>query len=162
MQPESDEDALFWDSLRAGRFTVQRCDDCAGYQFPPGPSCWRCSSLQLSRPSLPVESDAVVYSWTVLHKSFMKFTEMTPYMVVIGELADYPGVRILARLEETNPSPIAIGAQLRLAFGVRDDGEPYYAWLRAAAAKLTDSGGDAAGASDRNSSARAGAASYPK
>lgn len=162
MQPETDEDVIFWENLHAGRFTLQRCEDCAGHQFPPGPTCWRCGSVRLSWTNVSPGTEATVYSWTVLHKSFMKFAEMTPYMVVLGDLEDYPGVRILARLEESTPAPIAIGAKLRLAWGVRDGGERYYGWLRAAAARSADSGADGAGASDRNSSARAGAASYPK
>ena len=162
MQPETDEDVVFWDNLRAGRFTLQRCEECAAYQFPPGPTCWRCGGAHLSWTSVAAEMEAVVYSWTVLHKSFMKFAEMTPYMVVLGELADYPGVRILARLEESHTQPIAIGAKLRLTWGIRDGGEPYYGWSRAPAAKSAGNGADAAGASDRNSSAHAGAASYPK
>jgi uncharacterized OB-fold protein len=112
--PLIDETVEFRRRLAAGTFCLQRCESCGTLHFPPGPSCWRCGSIELTW--VPVaDGSATVRSMTTCFRSFMSFADQVPYTVVLGELNSYPGVRVIARLE-TESDVIAIGSRVMLTW----------------------------------------------
>jgi uncharacterized OB-fold protein len=123
-----DEDAQFWAALGEGRFTVQHCTRCDVRLFPPGPTCWHCGGAELTWDTLDDDARGTVYSWTQCHKSYMHFAELVPYTIVIGELADGSGIRVVGRLLEEPSAPVAIGDALRLRCAVDALGQPSYGW----------------------------------
>ena len=124
-----DEDAQFWEAIAQGQFTVQRCTDCDVALFPPGPTCWHCGGAHLVWETLPVDARGTVYSWTRCYKSYMHFAALVPYTIVIGELTDRPGIRIVGRLIEESSRPVAIGDALRLRCTLDALGQPSYGWV---------------------------------
>ncbi len=127
-----DEDAQFWAALAEGRFTVQRCPRCDVRLFPPGPTCWHCGGSELEWVTLPAGAPATVYTWTQCHKSYMHFAGLVPYTIVIGELTDGSGMRIVARLIDEPSAPVTIGDPVRLRCTRDAAGQPSYGWTRGA------------------------------
>ena len=123
------EDKRFWDGVAEGSFALQLCKECGKHQFPPGPTCWRCGGDDLEWHALEGEIRGTVYTWTVVHRSFMEFKDQVPYTVVIADLDAIPEVRILARLmDEGDGKPSAIGAPVRLRIGKDAQDRPTYGW----------------------------------
>lgn len=110
------ETAPFWAAAREGRLLVQ---DCGGeLRFPPHPGCpgagWR-----------EVSGRGTVWSFVVVHSPTLPaFADKTPFPVVIVELDDAPGVRMVgnliaapgAAIDSVPAGDIAVGMPVRVSF----------------------------------------------
>jgi uncharacterized protein len=121
--PEVDDDnAFYWEGLRAHRLLLQRCgggaaDDSAGagngcgrVRFPPMPGCPYCGAPG----STVVESDGrgVVYSQVRVHRAFSAaFEGDVPYVIATVELAG--GCRTVGRVEPAGASGIGVAVRAR-------------------------------------------------
>jgi len=117
--PLPDEDTqFFWEGCRDGKLMILRCNDCGTYIHLPKPGCWNCGSTNLA-PS-QVSGRGVVHSYTVNHTPLPGFE--APYAIVLVELEEQKGLRLVTNLLETSPDEIEIGTPVEVVFQqVSDD-----------------------------------------
>ena len=118
-------DAPFWKGLTEERLVIQRCPACAVFQWGPEYVCYRCGTFDLRWTEVPRGADGrhrgVVYSWErVWHPVDPSLVESVPYVVVLVELPDTGGVRVLGNIVEPPDGPIPIGAELMAVFEHHD------------------------------------------
>ena len=113
--PEPDADtAFFWEATRQHRLDILRCGACGTYVHYPKPVCWRCGSRDLAPAT--VSGRGTIYSFTVTHQDVPGYT--APFTVVLVELSEQPGLRMVSTLVEGHAE---IGAPVEVTF--RDAGE---------------------------------------
>jgi len=93
--PHPDRDsAPYWDSLSAGRFRIQRCQDCDTLRWPPRAICNRCHSFSADWHLLSGEGRIV--SWTRTHQVFAPaYKDDVPYTVVQVRIAEQDDVLLI-------------------------------------------------------------------
>ena len=105
-------DAPFWEGLRAERLLLQRCNDCAQWQWGPEWCCHHCRSFDVRFEETPAEG--VIYShervWHPVHPALV---EQGPYIVVLVELPQADRVRIVGNLIGDPHQPLTIGSPVR-------------------------------------------------
>jgi uncharacterized protein len=98
----------------------QRCGGCDVARHPPAPRCGHCGSTATTwqRASGPV----TVYSYTVVHHPMHpSAVEAVPYVVVLLEFADVPGVRLATDLVGPRRLDVGIGDEVRIVWARLDD-----------------------------------------
>lgn len=123
--PDADDPiaAPFWAGTREGRLLVQHCAACAAPRFPPRPFCGRCGSAASEwRPS---SGNGRIWSWVLSHgPTLPAFADLVPYPVVVVELDDMPGIRMVgnlvaqpgASINSVTAEAIAIGMPVSVVF----------------------------------------------
>jgi hypothetical protein len=102
LPPRTDDVAPFWDGLREGRLTLQRCRDCGRARFPVAPVCPYCGGS--SADWQPLSGTGTVHSWIRYHRGYLpEFEPLMPYAVLCVELDDGP--RMFGRLVGEAPDP---------------------------------------------------------
>jgi uncharacterized OB-fold protein len=105
----------FWTAAAERRLVVQRCASCEAYQHPPGPICRRCSETTVQFAE--VSGCGVLYSFTVSHQAFVPgFPEAPPYAIVMVELEEQAGLRMLGNARDVDPAALRVGMRMRVAF----------------------------------------------
>ncbi|WP_181781487.1 Zn-ribbon domain-containing OB-fold protein [Pseudonocardia pini] len=105
MIPHADADSrAFWDRLERHELCAQRCDDCGLLRFPAAPLCPWCRGEQADWEAL--SGRGVLRSWTVTHRvAHPGFADRVPYVSVLVELADQPGLLLYGLLDpRTEPA----------------------------------------------------------
>lgn len=97
-------------ALAEGRFTIQHCDECDAWQYPPQALCRTCGA---AAPALvePSGQGAVYSSTTVRSRD-------GGYNVAIVELAEGP--RMMSRVEG-DPESVAIGMAVKARIAGGDE-----------------------------------------
>lgn len=116
-KPVPDPDTQpFWDAVEERRLMVQRCAECGHWIWQPRPLCPRCRA---DDPRWSEVSGAgTVASWTVVHPPVLAvWQSAVPFVILLVELDDAPGVRMVGQLVDTD------GGRLRGDEGV-DFGVP--------------------------------------
>ncbi len=116
--PEPFPDGLdrpYWEGLRRQRLVIQHCLDCRSFQWLPEWLCHRCHSEQLEYA--PVAPRGTIYSgyraWNPRHPALR---ELTTYVVVLVELDEAPGVRLIGNLLGEPMREIVIGSAVTGVF----------------------------------------------
>lgn len=111
---------FFWDGAREGKLLVQRCDDCGHRQHPPGPVCRSCLSAGVT--PIEVSGRGTVYTHTVTtHVFHPYFEDKVPYVLVVVELEEQQGLKLLSRMTDCAEDEVRIGMQVEVSFV--DEGE---------------------------------------
>lgn len=130
--PAADREGLsapYWQGLREGRLRVQRCAACGTWQFGPEWICHRCHAFDPAW--VDVEPRGFVHSWErVWHPSHPALKDHGPYLVVLVELPQAGGARMLGNLLGDPMQEVAIGAEVRGVYEPHDDAEPPYTLLQ--------------------------------
>src|SRR5579871_1533903 len=115
----TEETRPFWDAAAEGRLVVEGCDDCGAEWFPPRGRCRTCRSERVH----PVEiaGPGRIHSFTVNHQRWLPDLEV-PYVLVLVEFDDHPGIRILGRLRGAEPDQVAIDQAVDVGFEPGPDG----------------------------------------
>ena len=120
--------APYWQGLRKGKLLVQRCVRCAAWQFGPEWICHGCHSFELSW--VEVAPQGTIFSWErVWHPVHAALKSHGPYLVVLVELAQPGGVRMLGNLLGDPMQPVAIGTSVQGEFEPHLEVEPPYTLL---------------------------------
>ncbi len=99
-------DAPYWEGTLAHELRVQRCGPCGAWQWGPEWICHRCHSRD--RAFEAVSPTGVVYSWTrVWHPAHPAVTHAVPYIVLVVELPQADGVRVVGNLMPGADGPLA-------------------------------------------------------
>lgn len=121
-RPRPAADALtapFWDAARAHRLVIQRCGACGTWQHPPQTRCHHCGASDRLAWT-PVSGEARVVSWTRVKQGLVAgFDDALPYVVMVVELVEQPGLFLLSDLPESDPrlaDCLRVGAPMAVAF----------------------------------------------
>jgi len=117
----------FWDSLRSGKFVTTKCSECRNVTFPPQADCPACMGSRFEWVDLGRE--AALVTFTSVQVAPASFAGSGPYMIAIGEFKG--GLKVLARLEGTEPMRARQGMKLRIEARSEKDGNPYYVFVAA-------------------------------
>jgi uncharacterized OB-fold protein len=110
----------YWEACARGELRMQRCAACGHWRFPPRPMCPRCRSF--ADEWVAVSGRGRVFSWVVCHPPVLPaFRDRAPYAVVLVELEEDPGLRVLGNWRGAPPEAIAIGRPVEVVF--EDAGE---------------------------------------
>ena len=110
----------FWDAAARGSLALPRCRDCGRAVWYPAPRCPGCSGARLEWT--PVAGTGSLFTYTVVHRSFLAGVEVTePFVAGLVELDGAPGARLAAALDVA-PERVRIGMRLRVRFDAAGDG----------------------------------------
>jgi uncharacterized OB-fold protein len=116
-QPDPDTE-FFWTATRRGELHILRCRDCKTYVHLPRPGCHGCGGTDLAPER--VSGRGVVHSFTVTHFPLPGFEP--PFAVVIVELEEQRGLRLVSNLVDVDPGDVEIGMPVEVVFeAVADD-----------------------------------------
>jgi uncharacterized OB-fold protein len=132
--PEPDGlDAPYWEGTLEGEVRVQRCRGCATWQWGPEWICHRCLGFELDWVAVPPRGR--IYSWErVWHPVHPALQGHGPYVVVLVELPEAGGVRMVGNLVGDPAQAVAIGAPVEPVFESHDEATPPFTlvqWQRA-------------------------------
>ena len=106
----------FWDSCKAERIQLQRCQECGIYAFYPVYICPECASRKLEWR--PVTGRGTIHTFTIAAKS--TFEKEGPLVVALIELEE--GAMMVSNIETQTPEALRIGAAVRVIYEkVSDD-----------------------------------------
>ena len=101
----------FWDSLRDGWLTFQRCDACGEGWLPARAHCPGCLSPQWTRER--ASGRAKLISWVVYRIAYHPaFESRLPYTVAVVELEEGP--RMISNVVHADPQTLRIDQPLSL------------------------------------------------
>jgi uncharacterized OB-fold protein len=115
----------FWEGARDGQLTIQRCSDCGYFRHPPRPLCERCASE--ASEFVPVSGRGRVFSFTTNYqRNVSGFEEAVPYVNLIVELDEQPGLYLLGDIPADEAAWVAIDVPVEVVFEPFEDasGEP--------------------------------------
>lgn len=110
-------DEHYWAECAEGRLTIQRCQACASWQFPPTTRCNHCLSTDLAwqMPS----GRGTLWSWIRMHKEYLReFPLKPPYIVAMVKLDE--GIRMISSVADVQ-GKADCGAPVEVYFGDRRD-----------------------------------------
>jgi len=99
-----------------------RCRACDRYFFPRADQCPYCSSTDAEPVAL--SDTGSVWGWTIVHTAPPGYEGPVPFGFGVVELPE--GLRVVTRLEVTDPADLDFGAPVRLAVAPlheNDDGD---------------------------------------
>ena len=122
--PEPDGlSAPYWEGTRRGELRVQRCRACRAWQWGPEWICHACLSFGLAWET--IDGRGVIYSWErVWHPVHPALNEAGPYLVVLVEMPQAGGIRMLGNLLGDSHQALRIGAAVAAVFEPHDDAQP--------------------------------------
>jgi uncharacterized protein len=135
--PLEDADAApFFVAAQRGELRIQTCTACGRRRFPPRPMCPWCHSLESAwrRQS----GRGRIWSFAVPHPPLLPaFVDKAPYVVVVVELEEDPGIRLVGNIVRAANDPVGavsaeevtIGAGVVAVFGTSVEGFPVPQWV---------------------------------
>jgi uncharacterized OB-fold protein len=128
-RPVPEPDGLsrpYWEGTRRGELWVQRCGACRAWQWGPEWICHACLGFDVGWAR--VEGRGRIYSWErAWHPVHPALAEAGPYVVVLVELPDAGGIRMIGNLLGDPRQPVPIGAPVEAVFEQHEGVEPPYA-----------------------------------
>jgi uncharacterized OB-fold protein len=110
-----EETRFFWDAAHEHRLEMLYCPDCARFVHYPKPVCPGCLSSKLTPRQL--SGRGTVYTWTVAEQAFHPFwADRLPYVLVVVDLAEQPGLRFLSELVDCPEEEIGIGLPVEVVW----------------------------------------------
>ncbi len=101
---------------------------------PPQNGCPACGS-DLSYAA--VSGEGTLFTFTVAHQQFHPDVP-TPFVIALVELAEQPGLRLVANIVDCDPDALVCGMSVRVRFERHDrSGEPLFVPVFVPAAPLT-------------------------
>ena len=110
-------DQPMWASIRDKRWSLQCCDGCGQYRYPPAPNCPNCLSLDYEWK--PLSGAGKILSWVVFHREYLPEYK-PPYNVVAVQLAEGPIV--VSNLVGPAPEGSWIDQPVRVCYEPDTDG----------------------------------------
>ena len=107
---------FYWDAAAEHRLVLQRCGSCSKLQYPPEICCVHCQAEEFEVAE--VSGRGVIYSYSVVDRPLHAgFVDALPYVVVLVELADQPGLIILSNLVDVpDGTSLSCGMPVEVVF----------------------------------------------
>lgn len=115
LSPESE---FFWRSGADGLLRFLRCRDCSYWIHPPGPVCPECLSPKIGPE--PVSGAGTIVSFTINHQAWNPAVPV-PYTIILVELDEQTGLRLVSNLPGVDPDDVAIGQRVQVRFESLDE-----------------------------------------
>jgi len=113
----------YWEGTRAGRLMVQRCRGCGGWQWGPEWICHACHSFDLDWAE--AKGRGRIYSWQrPYHPVHPALNGLGPYLIVLVELPEAGGIRMVGNLLDDPLQEVRIGDAVEAVFEPHDQAEP--------------------------------------
>jgi len=111
----------YWEAARRHTLTILRCEACGRWVHYPKARCTACHQEAL-RPT-PVSGRGTIYTYTVSHRAGAPgFEDEIPYVIVLVELEEQPGLRVVGNLRQCTPGDVRVGMPVEVTFeDVTDD-----------------------------------------
>lgn len=106
------ETAFFWEGAQKGELLVLRCATCDHWIHYPKPSCPSCGSNDVH--PMPVTGRGTIHTYTVTHAAVPGFDP--PFAVVLVELEEQKGLRLVSNLVDVALEDIKIGMPVEVTF----------------------------------------------
>lgn len=108
----------FWDGLKEHRLLIQRCSQCAKFQFPPLPACRSClSSLEW----VDSKGTGTLYTWTVVRRATHSILgTWVPYVLAIIRMDE--GVLFCSHVMGETPESLRADMPVRVHFVLAENG----------------------------------------
>ena len=130
--PVADADGLsrpYWEGLKAGKILIQRCNGCRTWQWGPEWICHRCHGADMGWEE--VTGEGRIYSWErAWHPVHPALKGIGPYVVVLVELAQAGGIRMIGNLLGDPRQPVAIGSEVVAEFEHHAAAQPAFTLLQ--------------------------------
>jgi len=110
-QPDSSTE-FYWAAAAKGELHILRCSACGRYVHYPREDCPRCSNRALAPQR--VSGRGTVHSFTIAHHQASGIE--TPFALVLVELDEQKGLRVLANLLECPLAKVRIGMKVEVTF----------------------------------------------
>lgn len=125
----------FWAGFGDEKLLVQTCSSCGSARYPTRPMCPECRSLDYRFQQ--ASGQGRIWSFVVVHPPVLPaYAEFAPYNVVVVELEDFPGIRMVGNLvvaadapiNSVDPHDIAIGAPVEVVFSAVSQDVTFPRW----------------------------------
>jgi uncharacterized OB-fold protein len=118
-------EAPYWEGTRRHELRIQRCRECATWQWGPEWLCHRCHSWAMGWEA--VAPSGALYAWErVWHPTHPALRDAVPYRVALVELPQAGGARVVGTLLGDPLDDAPIGAPVEAVFEDHDADEPPY------------------------------------
>lgn len=115
----------YWQGTRAGKLRIQKCQGCGAWQWGPEWVCHRCHSFDLGWQD--IVGRGRIYSYQRPHHPVhAALAGHGPYLIVLVELPDYGGVRMVGNLLGDPRQDVVIGTEVEAVFEAHDAATPPY------------------------------------
>ena len=109
----------YWDAAALEQLSIQRCQDCGHYYFPPSPVCPRCTSRKVKWEVL--SGRATLYSYMITAAPWPLWEMPAPMSVATVALEEGP--RLLSTIVDCEQSPTTLKIDMRLVATWRKFGD---------------------------------------
>jgi len=99
----------------AGKLVFQACAKCGHAQHPPTDVCAQCQSFEFGERE-SAGTGRIVSAIVAHYAVHPALKERVPYNVVLVELDDVPGVRVIGNVLNRAPSQVKVGQRVRVCF----------------------------------------------
>ncbi|KON69411.1 Zn-ribbon domain-containing OB-fold protein [Peribacillus butanolivorans] len=114
---KTQDNSPYWDGADRHELILQKCKSCNEYSHPPGPSCAKCGSTELSWESQGNDINGKVYSYIVSYRPFLPgFQDDLPLIIAIVELNKLPQVKLIGNILQCSPDDIEIGMPVKMVW----------------------------------------------
>lgn len=115
-----DLDWPHWEAARREVIAIQQCTACQRFQWGPEVMCHHCLSSELT--FAPVSTTGRIYSWErVWHPIRAELAPACPYVTVLVEVPEAPGVLLIGNLVGDPREPVTIGSAVEAVFEHHED-----------------------------------------
>jgi len=111
----------FWEGLEKGKVYASKCHKCGHITFPPTADCSHC--LNQSMDWVDVQGEGEIETFTHIIIRPPSFQKHPTYTVAIARMNS--GVKVLAWLTGAKLSDVKVGAKVKLAPVLSEDGPSY-------------------------------------
>lgn len=114
---KNQDNSPYWDAADRHELYLQKCDGCGHYAHPPGPSCAKCGSEEISWVDLGKDVNATIYSYVISYRPFLPgFQDDLPLIIAQAELAEAPEIKIMCNVLQCKPENIKIGMPVKMVW----------------------------------------------
>jgi uncharacterized OB-fold protein len=111
-QPDA-ASAPFWAGCAERRLLIPKCTSCGSFQSPPRLYCRNCRGTAFDWHQS--RGDGRIHTYTIAHHpASPALREQVPNVVVIVELDECGGARLVSNLVGANAAKVAVGRAVRL------------------------------------------------
>lgn len=108
-------DAGFWEACKRHELVVQQCSKCGTMRHTPEWVCYKCLSPDYHWQ--PVSGKGTIYShMNVVYPAHPALKDRVPFNVVLVELADAQGIRMVGNMIDTPYEEIHIGMPVEVCW----------------------------------------------